>query len=63
MDIDKILQTLWDIRNDDKFYFDSYGKQIIRELLIGYEIFLRRESIDSEVPHNTIMLDRFLNHL
>lgn len=25
---------LWDIRNEDKFYFESYGKERIMELLI-----------------------------
>ena len=32
-EIDRILETLWDIRNNDKFYFKSYGEQMITELI------------------------------
>ena len=31
--IDIILETLWVIREDDKFYFMSYGKEMIENYI------------------------------
>ena len=33
MTIEKILETLWVIRNDDKFYFMSYGEELIKSFI------------------------------
>lgn len=32
-EIDIILETLWAIREDDKFYFMSYGKELIENYI------------------------------
>lgn len=33
INIDIILETLWAIREDDKFYFMSYGKEMIENYI------------------------------
>ncbi len=32
-DIDSVLEVLWSIKNEDKFYFKEYGKAYIEELI------------------------------
>lgn len=31
--VDEMLNVLYEIRNDDKFYFFKYGKSMIKELI------------------------------
>ena len=37
-EIQTILDTLWEIKGHDKFYFDTYGKQMIKELIKEFKI-------------------------
>jgi hypothetical protein len=32
-EIEQILKTLWSIKDNDEFYFKSYGQSLIQELI------------------------------
>lgn len=33
LDVNQVLEILWKIRDNDKFYFIAYGKQMIENII------------------------------